>query len=157
MTKPKPRPERPIDAVRIAVNRESKKRDGDLKPIEIVKVALCAYQDHVNAIAPEKARAVESADKSGLRRGTQAAVDRLLFNANYWLSAYENRIVDACAATVATPLLNAVTVWGTHTLKLNTLSNDEAVATFERFCPPFATNNRKGASGGKGRARSRSS
>ncbi len=151
MTKPKPRPERPIDAVRIAVNRESKKRDGDLKPIEIVKVALCAYQDHVNAIAPEKAHAVESADKSGLRRGTQAAVDRLLFNANYWLSAYENRIVDACTATVATPLLNAVTVWGTHTLKLNTLSNDEAVATFERFCPPFATNNRKGASGGKGK------
>lgn len=36
-------------------------------------------------------------------------------------------------------------MWTAHTLKLNTLSPDEAVATFERFCPPFALNRRRGS------------
>ncbi|MBQ9042415.1 MAG: hypothetical protein IJ111_06330 [Eggerthellaceae bacterium] len=151
MTKPKPRPERVVDAVLEALTKERAKRKDGLKPIEVVKVAICAYQDHANAISPGTKATVESPDRAGLRRGTQAAVDRLLFNANYWLAAYEDRIVEACDPEDAEQLLKAVTVWSTHTLKLNTLSNDEAVATFERFCPPFAINNRKGAGEGKGK------
>lgn len=131
--------------------RENAKRQGGLKPIEIVKVAICAYQDHLNATLFERATAFESPDKSGLRHGTQSSVDRLLFGANYWLSAYEDRIVETCAPEDAALLLKAVTVWSTHTLKLNTLGNDEAIATFERFCPPFATNNRRGGGKGKGK------
>ena len=177
MTKPKPRPTRAVDAVREAVSAEAFKRQDGLKPIEIVKIAICAYQGHVNAetdasnqsLAPVQSAApatpaasataaasatpiqqiapVESADRIGLRRGTQASVDRLLFNANYWLAAYEDRIVEACEPEDAASLLKAVTVWSTHTLKLNTLGNDEAIATFERFCPPFATNKRRGSAG----------
>lgn len=153
MTKPKPRPERAVDAAREALDRERAKRENGLKPIEIVKTVICAFQDHENAVAPGQASAVESADRSGLRRGTQAAVDRLLFNANYWLAAYEDRIVAACEPADAESLLKAVTVWGAHTLKLNTLSDDDAVATFERFCPPFAVNNRRGSAEGKGKGK----
>lgn len=151
MTKPKPRPQRAADAIRQAVDKEKSKRDGGLKPIEIVKVAICAYQSYVNIDDEKLPTICESADRVGLRRGTQAAVDRLLFNANYWLAAYEGRIVDACEPEEATDLLKAVTVWGTHTLKLNTLGNDEAIATFERFCPPFAENNRRGSEKGRGK------
>ena len=151
MTKPKPRPARAVDAVREAVSKEAAKRADGLKPIEIVKVAICAYQGYVNAEVKAPAAPVESDDKAGLRRGTQAAVDRLLFNANYWLAAYEGRIVDACGPEEAAELLKAVTVWSTHTLKLNKLGNDEAVATFERFHPPFAANNRRGSAEGKGK------
>ena len=151
MTKPKPRPKRAVDAVRLSLARETDKRPDGLKPIEIVKVAICAYQDHVNAGIPESTTTFESADRAGLRRGTQASVDRLLFNANYWLAAYEDRIVEACAPANPSPLLKALTVWSTHTLKLNTLSNGDAIATFERFCPPFAANNRRGSSSGKGK------
>lgn len=151
MTKPKPRPERAVDAVQEALAKEGAKRKDGLKPIEVVKVAICAYQDHANAMAPGTKAAMESPDRAGLRRGTQAAVDRLLFNANYWLAAYEDRIVEACDSRDAAQLLKAVTVWSTHTLKLNTLGNDEAIATFERFCPPFAINNRKGVGEGKGK------
>lgn len=150
MTKPKPRPERAVDAVSESLAKEKAKRKDGLKPIEIVKAAICAYQDYVNATAPGAAAATESSDRAGLRRGTQAAVDRLLFNANYWLAAYEDRIVEASYPEDAAQLLKAVTVWGTHTLKLNTLGNVEAVATFERFCPPFALNNRRGDGKGKG-------
>ena len=153
MTKPKPRPERAVDAVRDALGRETAKRENGLKPIEVVKTAICAYQDHENAIAPGKASPIESADRSGLRRGTQASVDRLLFNANYWLAAYEDRIVDACDPGDAADLLKAVTVWGSHTLKLNTLDDDDVIATFERFCPPFAVNNRRGAAEGRGKGK----
>lgn len=151
MTKPKPRPQRAADAVRQALDRETAKRPDGLKPIEIVKVAICSYQAYANAGAFEKIASVESADKAGLRRGTQAAVDRLLFNANYWLAAYESRIVEACAPEDAESLLKAVAVWGSHTLKLNTLVNEEAIATFERFCPPFAENNRRGSETGRGK------
>ena len=151
MTKPKPRPQRAVDAIREALARESAKRQDELKPIEIVKIAICAFQDHSHATeergAGDSAK-VESSDRIGLRRGTQASVDRLIFNANYWLAAYEDRIVTACSPQDAPYLLKAVTVWGTHTVKLNTMSLEEAQATFERFCPPFATNRRKGSVGG---------
>ena len=40
MTKPKPKPATAADAVREALAREGKRRDGDLKPIEVVKVAI---------------------------------------------------------------------------------------------------------------------
>ncbi len=153
MTKPKPRPERAVDAVKMALSKELSKRPGGLKPIEIVKVAICAFQSFANADALAPFVAVESDDRSGLRRGTQAAIDRLLFNANYWLNAYEDRIVEACSADDAKTLLKAVTVWSTHTLKLNTLGFDETISTFERFCPPFAANNRKGAGGKQGKGK----
>ena len=151
MTKPKPRPKRTVDAVSIALSREAAKRPDGLKPIEIVKVAISAYQDHLYAETPEPTATFESADRIGLRRGTQAAIDRLLFNANYWLAAYEDRIVEACGQVDPAPLLKALTVWSTHTLRLNTLSSNETIATFERFCPPFAVNNRRGSSTSKGK------
>lgn len=89
---------------------------------------------------------LESTDNAALRRGTQAAVDRLLFNANYWRAAYESRVFDACTQPENAQLcLQALSVWTAHTLKLNTLSPNEAVATFERFCPPFALNRRRGS------------
>ena len=153
MTKPKPRPKRAVDAVAASLRREMEKRPDGLKPIEIVKIAICAYQHHVNEEALEPGVSTESADRTGFRRGTQAAIDRLLFNANYWLAAYEDRIVDACEPDDAKALLKAVTVWNTHTLKLNTLGNSEAIATFERFCPPFAVNNRKGSLAGTGKGK----
>ncbi len=151
MTKPKPRPKRTVDAVRNSLSRESAKRPDGLKPIEIVKIVICAYQNHINAGSPEPATAFESADRIGLRRGMQSSIDRRLFNANYWLAAYEDRIVEACAPADPAPLLKALTVWSTHTLKLNTLSDSDTIATFERFYPPFAVNNRRGSSMGKGR------
>ena len=150
MTKPKPKPKRAVDAVRAAIERERDKRADDIKPIEIVKAAICGYQAYLATDAPNQA-AVESEDRAGLRRGTQAAVDRLLFNANYWRSAYEDRIVAACSrADDAAACLNAVAVWNKHTLRLNTLRPDEVVETFERFCPPFALNNRRGSDACKG-------
>ena len=151
MTKSKPKPQRAVDAVRTAIDREEAKRSSGLKPIEIVKVAICAYQGFAFDGTEEPTSSVESADRIGLRRGTQAAVDRLLFNANYWLAAYEDRIVETCSPEDAQALLKAVTVWGTHTLKLNTLGNDEVIATFERFCPPFAENRRRGSEKSKGK------
>ncbi len=133
-------------------------RRGDtLKPIEIVKVALSAYLAFASgeASVPAGAVFVESPDAAGLRRGTQSAVDRLLFNANYWRAAFESRIVAACTRPEsAQACLRAVSVWTAHTLKLNTLSPEETVATFERFCPPFSLNRRRGSAergrGGKG-------
>ena len=151
MTRPKPKPQRAVDAVREAIDKEEAKRPAGLKPIEIVKAAICAYQGFVNEEADKPASLIESTDRIGLRRGTQAAVDRLLFNANYWLASYEGRIVEACKPEDANALLKAVTVWGTHTLKLNTLGNDEAIATFERFYPPFAENKRRGSEKSKGK------
>lgn len=151
MTKPKPKPETVAEAVRSSIARENEKRAGDIKPIEIVKAAICSYQAFHCSRDHDEARehVVESADKAGLRRGTQASVDRLLFNANYWLAAYEDQIIAACADEIdPRPLLAAVTVWSTHTLKLNTLGANEVITTFERFCPPFADNNRKGSGTG---------
>ncbi len=139
----------PVDAVQTALGRELERRGDSLKPIEIVKVALSAYLSY--AFAEEGsgdvvAVSVESPDKANLRRGTQSAIDRLLFNANYWRAAYEQRIIDACALpTDALACLEAITVWNKHTLKLNTLSPDEVVGNFERFCPPFAINHRRGS------------
>lgn len=150
---------RPVDAVETALKREAAKRGDTLKPIEIVKVALSAYLSFTFREDGDNASAtlgmVESADAAGLRRGTQSSIDRLLFNANYWRAAYEPHIVEACAYPEnARRCLDAVSVWTAHTLKLNTLSPDETVATFERFCPPFALNRRRGsherARGGKG-------
>ncbi|MGI6221910.1 MAG: RyR domain-containing protein [Coriobacteriales bacterium] len=158
MTKPKPRPATAADAVREALAREQGKRADGLKPIEIVKVAISAYQSHVGSAADgggEPASksdaaaptvAVESADRIGLRRGKQSTVDALLFNANYWLAAYEDRIIAACPTNDdARACLKAIAVWNNHALKLNTLDADEVVETFERFCPPFAANNRRGS------------
>lgn len=146
MTKPKPKPQQAVDAVRDALERELRKRD--LKPIEVVKVAISAYQAYGNAGAnPADAPMAESADRAGLRRGTQASVDRLLFNVNYWRAAYEDRIVAACSTEEeALACLRAASAWNTHTMKLNTMPAEEVAATFERFCPPFAINRRRGSS-----------
>ena len=136
--------------MQIALDRELDRRDGNLKPIEIVKVAISSYQAHIAAKEPAP-NVFESEDKQGLRRGTQAAVDRLLFNANYWRAAYEERVFAACTdPTDAQACLKAACVWNKHTLKLNTLSAGEVRSTFERFCPPFALNNRRGSNEGTG-------
>lgn len=152
MSKARPKASTPADAVQNALEKEQAKREGDLKPIEIVKTAISAYLafsfGEYRPIAASSSPAVqpESDDKKGLQRGTQSAVDRLLFNANYWRAAYEQRIVAACDKPEdALTCLQAVSVWTAHPLKLNTLSPDEVVATFERFCPPFALNNRRGS------------
>ena len=101
----------------------------------------------VGSIAP----AFESADRMGLRRGTQASVDRLLFNVNYWRAAYEDRIVAACPTPDdARDCLRAISAWNSHTMKLNIMPPEEVTATFERFCPPFAANNRRGGTHGAG-------
>ena len=94
MTKVRQRVSLPVDAVKLALERERQKRE-DIKPIELLKVALSAYlaftfnEDDANATGGKTPR--ESTDSAALRRGTQAAVDRLLFNANYWRAAYESR------------------------------------------------------------------
>lgn len=130
-----------------AIDREIHKRNGEIKPIEIVKIAISAYQTCVFAeegVSADTAR-TQSSDKADLGRGTQAAVDRMLFNANYWRSAYEQQIIEACSLpSDALSCLRAVSVWTTHTLKLNTLSSEETIAIFERFSPPFRFNNRRG-------------
>ena len=154
MTKAKPKPKRAVDAVQLGIARERQRREGDLKPIEIVKAAISSYQGYF-ASEETDVQAVESDDAAGLRRGTQASVDRLLFNANYWRAAYEERIIAACSnPDDARDCLKAACVWNTHTLKLNSLSPIEVKNTFERFCPPFALNNRRGsgtrAGAGKG-------
>ncbi|WP_251213142.1 RyR domain-containing protein [Adlercreutzia murintestinalis] len=139
----------PVGAVRNALDREASRREDGLKPIEIVKIALSAslQQRHErNAVQRKHDAAVISDDRAGLSRGTHAALDRLLFNANYWRAAYEDRIVAACTHPESARIcLRAISVWTTHTLKLNTLAPEETTATFERFCPPFAINNRRGA------------
>lgn len=149
MAQKSPQAIRPVDAVQSTVNRELAKRGSDMKPIEIVKMAISSYLSYTSAEENSRESSVpqiESSDSSDLRRGTQAAIDRLLFNANYWRAAYEARIIDACAQPKdALELLQAVSVWINHTLRLNTLSPDEVVSTFERFCPPFALNNRRGS------------
>ena len=154
MTKPKPKPAQAVDAVRIALDRERHKRASALKPIEIVKIAISAYQAYTGN-DDSNAPATESSDRAGLRRGTQASVDRLLFNVNYWRAAYEDRIVAACPTPDdAHACLQAISSWNTHTMKLNVMPDEEVTASFERFCPPFAVNNRRGeatqAKGGKG-------
>lgn len=95
MTKVRQRASLPVDAVKLAFERERQKRE-DIKPIELLKVALSAYlaftfnEDDASATGGKTPR--ESTDSAALRRGTQAAVDRLLFNANYWRAAYESRV-----------------------------------------------------------------
>lgn len=152
------RASRPVDAVQAALARELEKRGSEMKPVEIVKMAIASYLSFVFAQESSNQGAqtvVESADSAELRRGTQAAVDRMLFNANYWRAAYEQDIIAACVRPEdALSCLTAISVWVTHALRLNTLSPDEVVATFERFCPPFKLNNRRGSRdsrrGGKG-------
>ena len=103
MTKVRQRASLPVDAVKLALEREHQKRE-DIKPIELLKVALSAYlaftfnEDEANAKATAKTP-LESTDSAALRRGTQAAVDRLLFNANYWRAAYESRVFEAVSYT----------------------------------------------------------
>lgn len=149
MTRARWRASPPVEAVKLALERESRKRK-DIKPIELLKISLSAYlaftfnNDDANQTISNTL--LESTDNAALRRGTQAAVDRMLFNANYWRAAYESRIFAACAQPEDAQLcLKALSVWTAHTLKLNTLSPDEAVAVFERFCPPFALNRRRGS------------
>ncbi len=156
MTKPKPRPKSAAAAVDAVIEREVARRD--VKPIEVVKLAISAYQAYCASGGKggfdDAVASVESADTTGLRRGTQSSVDRILFNANYWLAAYERRIVAACSdASDAQALLNAIAVWNTHTLKLNKLAPEEVIDTFERFCPPFAVNGRLGSSARAGAGR----
>lgn len=156
MTKPKPRPARAVDAVQEALDRQAKSR-ADRKPIEIVKAAICAYQAYCFSRQNDSGE-LESPDRAGLRRGTQASVDRLLFNVNYWRSAYEDRIAEACSnvldADEQASLLNGISAWNSHTMRLNTLSQADVRAIFERFCPPFSINARHGgadrAGSGKG-------
>lgn len=156
MTKPKKREATAAEAVRGCIAREKESRGASLKPIEIVKVGIAGYQTYMNAVEPPKKDATSplaiSADRTGLRRGTWAAVDRMLFNVNYWLAAYEDRIVAAVDdEDVAQSCLKAITAWNDHTMKLNTLSDGEVAATFERFCPPFAVNKRRGKTQGAGK------
>lgn len=157
MTKPKPRAATAAGAVSLALEAEAARRADGLKPIEVVKEAISAYLAYGFAAegqAPVAAALVESEDRKGLRRGTKAAVDRLLFNANYWRAAYEDRITSAGLDPDDTAAcLQAISVWTAHPLKLNRLSQEEATGTFERFCPPFAANHRRGsgtASAGRG-------
>ena len=121
MTRVRQRASLPVDAVKLALEREHQKRE-DIKPIELLKVALSAYlaftfnEDEANAKTAKTP--LESTDNAALRRGTQAAVDRLLFNANYWRAAYESRVFDACARPEDAQLcLQALSVWTAHTLK----------------------------------------
>ena len=106
MTKVRQRASLPVDAVKLALEREHQKRE-DIKPIELLKVALSAYlaftfnEDEANAKATAKTP-LESTDSAALRRGTQAAVDRLLFNANYWRAA-TNRAFSKPASGQRTP------------------------------------------------------
>lgn len=145
------------EAVSAALDRERAKRSGDMKPIELVKYALAAYLAFVNAEDEEWGLGhgvFESNDSRDLRHGTKAAVDRMLFNANYWRAAYETRIVEACDDEVAAKsCVDAITVWTSHPLRLNRLSPDEAVAVFERFQPPFAVNKRRGSQDNEGMGR----
>ena len=182
MTRAKPKPKQAVDAVAKALAHEKERRKSELKPIEIVKIAISAYQSFYwnsalepigeepgghdapaeptcmqshETSAPSPSPIAESDDRAGLRRGTQASIDRLLFNVNYWRAAYEDRIIDACSsADDARRCLRAISAWNSHTMKLNTLSDHEVIVAFERFCPPFATNNRRGgaerAGSGKG-------
>lgn len=145
--KPKALAKTSIDAVRDALRREEARRGDYFKPIEIVKFAIHSYQSRAFiSEAPSLCPAVESEDRMGLRRGTQASIDRLLFNINYWRAAYEDRIVAACSnADDAQRCLKAVSTWNSHTMKLNTLLPEEVTSVFERFCPPPASNNRRGA------------
>ena len=155
--------------MKLALEREEAKRRAPLKPIEIVKVAISAYQAHENmqgtpslsagpfaskrashpasALASLSAQpAVESDDRAGLRRGTHSSIDRLLFNVNYWRAAYEDRIVAACSSPDdARACLQAISAWNSHTMKLNTLEPDEVVENFERFCPPLIMTKRRGS------------
>lgn len=157
MTKPKKRESTVAEAVRVAIEREKENRGSALKPIEIVKVGIAGYLSYMNAMEPPEATNAPapmavSTDRKGIHRGTWAAVDRMLFNVNYWRAAYEDRIVSALEdAPTADTCLKAITAWNDHTMKLNTLSDSEVAATFERFCPPFATNNRRGKAEGAGK------
>ena len=78
MTKVRQRASLPVDAVKLALEREHQKRE-DIKPIELLKVALSAYlaftfnEDDASATGGKTPR--ESTDSAALRRGTQAAVD----------------------------------------------------------------------------------
>lgn len=159
MTKPKPKPETAVKAVEDALARESAKRTDGIKPVEIVKLGISAYQSFIYNREIESGEGEpipeESPDRAKLRRGTQSAVDRMIFNANYWRDAYEELLVQAAPSMeVAEECFKAASVWNTHTLKLNRLDDDEVRETFERFCLPFAVNNRRGSgespSAGKG-------
>lgn len=142
------------EAVKTAIENEKSKRGDDFKPVELIKTALAAYLSYVDVKDGDCSadlRVIESDDCRELRRGTKAAVDRMLFNANYWRAAYESRIVEACDdARLALGCIDAITVWKSHPLRLNRLSPDEAIAAFERFEPPFTTNNRRGSKERKG-------
>lgn len=137
----------PVDAVSGALEREWARRGGNLKPIEILKVAFSAFLSATQSSEGDlETSAFASPERQALARGNYAAVDALLFNANYWRAAYEDRIVEACATADETLIcLEAVSVWNKNTLRLNHLSPNEVRATFERFCPPFAVNQRRGS------------
>ena len=81
MTKVRQRASLPVDAVKLALEREHQKRE-DIKPIELLKVALSAYlaftfnEDDASATGGKTPRA--STDSAALRRGTQAALQREL-------------------------------------------------------------------------------
>ena len=154
MTKPKPKPKGALDAVRSALEKEEQKRTDGLKPIEVVKVVLCAYQSYVYKPGAQPDVLAESRDRTELRRGTQASMDRLLFNVNYWRSAYEDRIVAACASEEdANCLLEAICTWNAHTMKLNNMDERQVRQAFERFCPPLVENKRRGSTSQEARGK----
>ena len=91
-------------------------------------------------------------------RMAERTVDRLIFNRNYWRDAYWNRIVQAADAQLAPRLLNAISVdrcmsnelilvdKGTN-LNLHRMTQQEVIEEFEKSCPPFGQNRRRGTHG----------
>ena len=82
MTKPKPRPKRAVDAVTASLRRETEKRPDGLKPREIVKIAICAYQHHVNEEALEPSVSAEMDVLGMCGVGTLVGRDYLLDDAS---------------------------------------------------------------------------
>ena len=130
---------------------------GPVKPFEIVKIAL-----HGHGEARFTHRALIRADPAAMPshqvRIAERTVDRLIFNRNYWRDAYWSRIVRAVGPKSAPSLLNALSVdrcvsdeltlidKGTN-LNLHRMTQQEVIDEFERSCPPFGQNRRRGIHG----------
>ncbi|MCK6138834.1 RyR domain-containing protein [Slackia exigua] len=150
--------------IRAAIEKERSKRvrtNSVLSSIEIVKISIATYQicertkrKDVSSnpeMLEAKSYHPESRDRIGILRGRQSAIDRLLFNVNYWLYAYEDRIVDACETSKdAHECLDSIAAWTSHPMRLNTLSQKGMIELFERFCIPFTANKRR-RNGGSGK------
>ena len=127
------------------------------KPVEIVKAAL---HGHAEALRTRREHMLQDpADMPATPPAlSERTVDRLIFNRNYWRDAYWGRVVEAAGTETAPALLNALSVdkcvgddlslmdKGTN-LNLRNMSQQDVVAEFERSCPPFAQNRRRGVHG----------